>query len=330
MERRLLGNTGLTVSAIGFGCGAVGGLMVRGGEAEQERSIARAIDLGITYFDTAPSYGDGLSETNLGRVLRRLRPDIVLGTKFHVSSGNMALVQSEIATSLDSSLRRLGRDHVDLLQLHNPVAVSGPGTISADVVLQEVMSALARLHAQGKFRFAGFTAVGDTALLHRVIIGSGLATAQVPFNLLNPTAGRDVPSTYPAQHYSKSLVLARDKGLGTIAIRVLAGGALSGVSTRHPIGAATVDPIGSAHRYLADVERASAFSEVAQNAGDGGIPELAIRYALSIPSIATVMVGLSSLEQLEAAAAAALQGALSEKVLRRIAAVQDGFSGQSR
>ena len=72
MEQRDLGRTGLQVSALGFGAGAVGGLMVRGDPAEQTRAVARALDAGITYFDTAPGYGDGRSEENLGRALREL------------------------------------------------------------------------------------------------------------------------------------------------------------------------------------------------------------------------------------------------------------------
>ena len=124
IAQRPLGRTGLQVSALGFGGGAVGGLMVRGDARDQERAVARALELGITYFDTAPSYGDGASETNLGRVLRRLRPELVLGTKFHVEPD--APVADSIAASLEASLRRLGREQVDLLQLHNPIAPARP------------------------------------------------------------------------------------------------------------------------------------------------------------------------------------------------------------
>ncbi len=73
MIERSLGNTGLEVSALGFGCGAVGGLLVRGEYGEMVRTVARAIEGGVTYFDTAALYGNGLSEENLGRVLRELK-----------------------------------------------------------------------------------------------------------------------------------------------------------------------------------------------------------------------------------------------------------------
>src|SRR5215510_12117650 len=73
MEYRELGRTGLRVSMLGFGCGNVGGLIIRGAHQDRVRAVARAMEAGINYFDTAPSYGDGQSEQNLGQVLRELR-----------------------------------------------------------------------------------------------------------------------------------------------------------------------------------------------------------------------------------------------------------------
>ena len=93
MEQRALGQTGLQVSALGFGCGAIGGLMVKGDPAELRRAIARAIEAGITYFDTAPSYGDGRSEENLGRVTGELGAQgqkVIVGTKFRVGAEDLA------------------------------------------------------------------------------------------------------------------------------------------------------------------------------------------------------------------------------------------------
>src|SRR5689334_11988902 len=121
MDQRAFGRTGLRVSALGFGCGAVGGLMVRGDPADQERAVARAIDAGINFFDTAPSYGDGRSETNLGRVLAELRPNIVLATKVMFRAQDRTDFAGAVQRSIDESLGRLGRDHVDLLQLHNAI-----------------------------------------------------------------------------------------------------------------------------------------------------------------------------------------------------------------
>ena len=119
MERRILGKTGVEVAVLGFGCGAVGGLMVRGTAADQERAVARALALGINYFDTAPVYGDGESEKNLGRVLKALRPNVVVGTKVRIPDDARRRAAHAVTASLEASLGRLGLERVDLLQLHN-------------------------------------------------------------------------------------------------------------------------------------------------------------------------------------------------------------------
>ena len=108
MSEGTLGRTKLKVAALGFGCGAVGGLMVRGAPKDQERAVARAVELGINYFDTAPSYGNGESERNLGRVLGLLKPNVLVGTKVNVPAAERARVGAAIAVSLEASLRRLG------------------------------------------------------------------------------------------------------------------------------------------------------------------------------------------------------------------------------
>src|ERR1700755_1788661 len=119
MEYRVFGRTGLKVSLLGFGCGAVGGFMVRGDHAAQERTIARAIDAGVNYFDTAVQYGDGESETNLGRVLQQLKPaNVAGGTKVRLAPGEIGRVADAVTRSLEDSLTRLRLDRVDIFHLH--------------------------------------------------------------------------------------------------------------------------------------------------------------------------------------------------------------------
>ena len=126
METRTLGRTGLEVSVLGFGCGAVGGLMVRGTPSDQERAVARAIELGINYFDTAAMYGNGESERNLGRVIKSLRPDIRVGTKVRIPAGERNRIAAAVRESLEASLQRLQLDRVDLFQLHNHITRGRP------------------------------------------------------------------------------------------------------------------------------------------------------------------------------------------------------------
>ncbi|HEX7788015.1 MAG TPA: aldo/keto reductase, partial [Methylomirabilota bacterium] len=229
MEYRALGRTGLRVSALGFGCGDVGGLMVRGAPADREHAVARAIELGINYFDTAPSYGAGESEKNLGQVLRALRPSVIVGTKWRLAAPDLADVPGAVARSVETSLARLGLERVDLFHLHNLIGrVGDERPLGVARVLDAVVPAVRRLQEQGKVRFLGVTASGETGALHRVIASGAVDTAQVVFNLLNPSGAYAVPVGFPAQDYDRLLVLAREQGVGTIGIRVLAGGALSG------------------------------------------------------------------------------------------------------
>jgi aryl-alcohol dehydrogenase-like predicted oxidoreductase len=202
MEARRLGRTGQQVSVLGFGCGAVGGLMVRGRPDDQERAIARAIDLGINYFDTAPSYGNGESEANLGRALAALKHEVVVGTKVRIEPSERASVAPVVTRSLEASLKRLRRDSVDLFQLHNAIGATGDGeTLDASTVLHEVVPVFERLRQQGKIRFFGITASGATPALGQVVDAHSMDTAQVVYNVLNPSAGNTVPEGYPGQDY---------------------------------------------------------------------------------------------------------------------------------
>lgn len=331
MQTRTLGRTGLMVSALGFGCGAVGGLMVRGDPADQERAVARAIALGVNYFDTAPQYGDGASETNLGRVLRGMKADVYVGTKVRIPPGDFGRLAEAIPAALEASLQRLGRHGVDLYQLHNPIAPeSGEEALGVRAVLDEVVPAFRRLQEQGKARFLGITAVGDTASLLEVVESGAFDTAQVPYNMLNPSAGGPVPAGYPAQDYRDLIGRAQAAGMGVIVIRVLAGGALSGTPARHPIAAPSVAPIASGADYQADLARARRLAPLVDEGDAADLAAAALRFPLAHPGVGTVLIGIATPDEFERAAAAANQGPLGPNALRRLAALQAGFAGEAR
>ncbi len=322
MDYRTLGRTGLRVSALGFGCGNVGGLLIRGTPAERKRAVARALELGINYFDTAPIYGDGQSEQNLGQVIRALKPDIYVGTKVRVPSVPAVEIPAAIARSLEDSLRRLGQERVDLLQLHNPVTVErGARTMSGADVKDAIVPALARLVEQGKVGFYGITALGDTAALLDVL-DAGLAhTAQVCFNLLNPTAAHAAPAGFPAQDFDRLLARCAASRTGAIVIRVLAAGALSGADGRHPTAAPRVDPIASGPDYATDVRRARMLGALVEEGHAQSLVEASLRFALTADPVSTVLLGYSSLEQLEYAAAAVAKGPLPAAAVARLPAL---------
>jgi aryl-alcohol dehydrogenase-like predicted oxidoreductase len=323
VEYRLLGRTGLKVSSIGFGCGAVGGLLVRGDYAEMIRTVARAVELGVNYFDTAAIYGDGLSETNLGRVLMELRPDVLVGTKVMIREEDLDDIAGAVIRSVERSLRRLGRECVDLLQLHNPLAVvwqSGRNWLAADA-LAAVGEAFERLRDQGKTRFWGINGIGETAALHAAV-GLGQAqTIQCCYNLINPSAGAALPAGFPFQDYDRLIERAAGREMGVIAIRVLAGGALSGTADRHANAAAAVDPIASGRDFAEDVAHAGRFAFLVAEGHAESLAEAAIRFALSKPEVSTVLVGISDGEQLEQAARFAGRGPLGAAAQARLPAL---------
>src|SRR5262249_5155341 len=138
-----------------------------------------------------------------------------------------------------------------------------------------------RLRREGKTRFFGITAVGDTGALHRVVDGASFATAQVSYNMLNPSAGAVVAAGYPAHDFGNLLSHTRAAGVGVIAIRVLAAGALSGVETRHPLGSPSVEPIGTGSSYRVDVERARRLEALVAEGFADSLVEAAIRFAIA-------------------------------------------------
>ena len=327
MQTRKLGRTGLDVSVLTFGCGAVGGLMTKGDPADQDRAVAWALDNGINHLDTAPLYGQGASETNLGRALDqalgRNRGGVVVSTKVRLGQDRS---EAFIRASLEESLTRLRQDHVDVLQLHNTLHPDAGDVIAIDEVFESVIPAFEKLREEGKTRFLGFTANGETKVLHRLVASGQLDTAQVFYNVLTPSAGEAVPHGYPGQDYRCLLGAAKRGGVGTIGVRVLAGGALSGNTARHPLGMPSVDPIGSGRDYATDAARARAFQPLIDAGHVNSLPELALRYAISNRDLSTTEIGVATLDELQQAANAVNAGPLSELALVEVDRIREGFA----
>ncbi|MGH3342055.1 MAG: aldo/keto reductase [Carbonactinosporaceae bacterium] len=319
MHYRPLGRTGLDVSCLGYGAGAVGGLMVRGAAEDQERSVARALDAGISYFDTAPLYGEGESERNLGRVLRALRASPLVGTKVRLAPEQADDLGGAVAASLEASLRRLGRDDVDLFQLHNPVTAAGrDGALTPRQVLDGVLPAMARLRDSGKARVLGVTAIGESAALRELIDAAAFDVVQLPHNLLDP---RPVAAS-DGQSYATLLEACEASGTGVLGIRILAAGALSGQAARHPVAMQDVAPIGSGPDLAADLVAAQRFAPLVEEGHASSLAEAAIRYVLASAAVSTALIGTASLAQLDTAIAAAEKGPLPAEAMRRAAALR--------
>jgi L-galactose dehydrogenase/L-glyceraldehyde 3-phosphate reductase len=332
METRALGKTGYSVSALGFGCGAVGGLMVKGEAAEQRRAVERAIAAGITYFDTAPSYGDGRSEQNLGRVLEELgsaaTERLVVGTKFRVdpevARGPAAGVKEAIRASAEASLRRLRRERVHLIQLHNQVTAdaASPRALSAEQVIGPVADGMRALAEAGLAEHVGFTATGDPAAVKRVVASGAVETGQVFFNALNPSAGYAGTADTGQVDFGGLIDVAAEHGVGVINIRSLAAGAVSATPERHPNASGGGGSGIVGERYEDDLAKAQALAALARELGLDGPVELAFRFAFSKAGVSTVIVGYSSEGQLEDAVRWAERGRLGDDVIQRVLALR--------
>ena len=320
MKYNILGRTGLRVSQLGFGCGSIGGLLVRGDYPTMREVVSRAIELGINYFDTAPLYGNGQSEVNLGAVLRELRADVLIGTKVRLKGEDMELIGAAIIRSVERSLQRLGRAAVDLIQLHNRLGFQRqPGQDQVDLQdLDAVRQAFEALQQQGKVRFWGITGLGVSDAVHQAVTAGAFQTVQVPYNLLNPSAGTTVPPNFPFQDYGQLIEHVGRLEMGVIAIRILAGGALSGIPERHPVAAKSVNPIASEPIYSNDVARAQRYTFLVEEGVVSNLVEAAVRYVISNSSISTALLGISSRDQIDQAVKYVEKGPLPRDVLEQI------------
>ncbi len=322
MKYNILGQTDLRVSQLGFGCGSMGGLLVRGEYPKMRQAVSRALELGVNYFDTAPLYGNGQSEVNLGAVMRELRAEALIGTKVRLTGEDAGQIGETISRSVEGSLRRLGREIIDLIQLHNRIGFSWQAEKDPDRIgladLDTVLEAFETLRQQGKVRFWGITGLGDSDALRQAVGRGRFQAIQVAYNLLNPSAGATIPPGFPFQDYGQIIDLAAQQGIGAIVIRILAGGALSGATERHPVASTSVNPIASEQDYSADVARGRRYSFLVEKGVVSNLVEAAVRFAASKPGVSTALLGISSLDQLEQAVHCVERGPLPADALENI------------
>jgi aryl-alcohol dehydrogenase-like predicted oxidoreductase len=300
MNYRELGRTGIRVSVVAFGAGPVSGLMTGADEDAQHAAVARALEAGINWFDTAPGYGQGRSEANLGRVLEKLRAagSVHLATKVRVPPDALGDVSDFVRRSVDESLSRLGVARVSLLQLHNGITHSlgdETSSLSPEYILRPggVADAFRRVRDEGSADYFGLTGTGHPAALREVIGSNQFDAIQVPYHLLNPSAGSPIP-TPGETDYGNILADCASNRLGVFAIRVFAGGALLGQT---PSAHTLKTPYFPLAVYQRDLDRAERLR--AQVADRVPLPELAVRFALSHPAVCSAIVGFGSVGDVE-------------------------------
>ncbi len=324
MRINRFGDTELQVSELGFGCGAVGGLMVLGDHKEMLRAVEYAIDSGINYFDTARMYGDGLSEIHTGAILRELdRTDLLIGTKVRIAGDEFEDISKTISDQIDNSLRRLGIDTIDIVYTHNTIGAERnvpSGTLSVDD-LNSVVKVFEKAVAAGKLRYWGFNGLGQTNSIKEALAQYSPSGVHTCYNMLNPTSGYKLPKTFPYQNYDGLMTAASEDGIGTVGIRILAGGALSGSMERHPIAQQNVAPIATSSTFREDVSRALTFEFLVNEGFVDNLAEASIRFAISNDNLDTALIGLSNFDQLKQAVDYTNKGVLPKEALDKISGI---------
>jgi aryl-alcohol dehydrogenase-like predicted oxidoreductase len=290
VEQRNLGRSGLIVSAVGLGCNNFGG---RSDYAATRAVVHKALDLGITLFDTSDTYGEGgASEEYLGRALAGRRNDIVLASKFARPMDSEGKLQGAsrryIMSAVEASLKRLNTDYIDLYQQH----IADPKT-----PIEETLRALDDLVRQGKIRYIGCSTLSAWQVVEAQWVSThfGLAryaSCQERYSLLDRDLDRELMPVIEAY------------GLGLIPFSPLADGLLTGKYRRNaplPAGARLTTTPRAAERRLTErnwavVECLADFCEARGHT----LLELALSWLLHRPAVASVIAGATSPAQVEA------------------------------
>lgn len=324
MQYRILGRTGLRVSALGLGGGGLGHIFGHTTDAEAQATVHAALDAGINYFDVAPAYGGGRAEENLGRALDGHRHDAVIATKILLQPADLTDIPAAVERSVSKSLERLRTDRIDVFQLHNMVSRE-PGSVTQVTVTGEprrslgldhvlgahgVAEAFRRLKATEAIRFVGFTGVGEAAAIREVMRSGAFDTVQAYYHLLNRSAAQPLPPGSTLHDHGQIIPLAAELGLGVIGIRNLAAGALTGGFDR------SVDP-DSLHGR--DARRAQCLDFL--TADRTPLAQLAARFVIGNPQVATVIPGAKNRAELRGAVQGAALPPISDDHFARLDAL---------
>lgn len=331
MQYRTVGNTGVKISEIGFGCGNNAVLMVKAPYEEQKKAVRRALDLGINFFDTAFAYGLGKSEENLGRILNDLGAEPVISTKIRLESDAAADVGAATIGAVEAGLKRLNRDRADFIQLHTRVTLERGSSRRFSLTPRDVLGpkgvveGFKTMRDRGKVGYFGFSGLGEVAALYDLVDRGEFHGFQAYYNLLNPSAGQAVPQGFSALDYRLIIDRAAANGMGAFVIRVLAGGALT--SDPSAGGGSSTEPLSPGSDYPLDVERAEKV-RAALGVDRNSLAQAAIRFGLMKSEVSTVLVGFSNIAHVDAAVACSGAGGLSQDATAKVRQLWDTDFGR--
>jgi D-threo-aldose 1-dehydrogenase len=324
MKHRAFGSTGIQVSEIIFGAGSVGGILIQKDDATKRDALHRAFAGGINWIDTAAQYGNGKSEEALGWLLPEFaaasdaKP--YLSTKIQLDVENLNDIPAQVEKLVMAGLARLKRTSVDVLQLHNRIGTQPGGRVmTVEQILGKngVADGLERLREKGLFRYMGITALGETPSVCEVIRSKRFDSAQVYYNLLNPSAGRDMPGAWTGQNFSGIIDACGKSNMAVMAIRIFAAGI---IATDERTGR---ESVLTANTSLAEDQRkAQAVFEAIGNS-HGTRAQVALRFVLSNPHVSCAIIGSAEPQHVDDALQAAAMGPLPADVLSRIDALYE-------
>jgi L-galactose dehydrogenase/L-glyceraldehyde 3-phosphate reductase len=292
--------------------------------ADGRRSaVARALELGINYFDTAAAYGHGRSEKNLGITLAELSAKVIVATKVTLELPDLDDIPAAVERSIAGSLARLKVQHLDIVHLHNRIGAAraarsayGSGAlIAVDDALgvRGVAETFRRLQADGRVGAVGCCAFGgEHDAVAQVIDSGAFASVIVNYSILNSSAWQSA-ATGTIRDYAAVGARAAQRGMAVVALRVLEGGVLASFG---PVNANT----DSNEERRMDQRRVEALR--ALSGQDADPAPMAIRFALSNAEISNVLIGFSDENQIAAAAECAARGPLPRDTLTRIKELQ--------
>jgi D-threo-aldose 1-dehydrogenase len=324
MKYRTLGRTGAQVSELIFACGETPGMMSGDDMETMTKIVDSAIKSGINWFDTAARAANGKAETNLGEILKDLGHKPMISTKVHLDPANTKDIPGQIEKALHDSLERLQVDKIELYQLGNWIeGTSTDLALKTEDVLGRVgaISSIEKMRDQGLAKWIGITALGDNGLCRRLIESGRVDTAQVFFNMINPSAAHPVPrrtllQTQKAptrgQDFTGLLESCIEKNVGVITIRTLAAGAIVGYMTDYASRIVTKDT------DVDDVTRKAI--EIRKLLGEraGNYAQAAVRFALSFPGIHTIDYTANLMPHLEEGLDAVEMGPLDPAILAEL------------
>lgn len=294
MEYRAFGRTGLDVSALGFGCWEIGGGYGEVEEAEFVRAVGRALDLGINCFDTAEGYGMGASERALGQALGSRRDEAIIVSKFGMNYREMPDLRDSsrerVMTSIDTCLKNLGTDWVDVYLVHWP---------DRKIPFEETMTALDDVVRDGKVRFVGLSNFKREEIEACMRVRS-VDVVQYGWNMFDRRMQREI---FP---------FCQEHRIGVMAYGSLAYGLLTGTFTEDMdfggqdwrarqgnFGSIKLfNSLFGPEQFRNNVRAVNELRGIAARY-DKSLPQLALRWALSNPAVSTALVGCRKVAEVE-------------------------------